>query len=70
MTSGIVPQNDDSNDYVIKVNKILREALGKRNIGYLDNESKNSGCNCNRSLSDEVSDWHKCTLSKNSFCKS
>ena len=51
MTSGIVPQNDDSNDYVIKVNKILREALGKRNIGYLDNESKNSGC---RSLSDEV----------------
>ena len=49
MISGIVPQNDNLNDDVIKVNKILREACRKRNTGFIDNENVKPRYNCNRS---------------------
>ena len=45
----IVPRDDDNlNDYAIKVNKTLRGAFSKRNIAIIDNENKNPRCNCNR----------------------
>ena len=49
MISGIVPQKDNLNDDVIKVNKILREACRKRNTGFIDNENVKQRYNCNRS---------------------
>ena len=50
MVSGTVPQNNNLNDYVIKVNKILTGACSKRNIGFIDNKkTKPRMYNCNLS---------------------
>ena len=49
MISGIVPRDDNLNDDASKVNKILREACSKRNIGFIDNENINPRYNCNQS---------------------
>ena len=49
MLSGIVPGNNNLNDDVIKVNKILRETCYKRNIAFKDNENINARYNCNQS---------------------
>ena len=52
MLSGIVPGNNNLNDDVIKVNKILRETCYKRNIAFKDNENINARYNCNQSKLD------------------
>ena len=50
MVSGTVPQNNNLNYYVIKVNKILTGACSKRNIGFIDNKkTKPRTYNCNLS---------------------
>ena len=49
MISGIVPRNDNLNDDVMKMNKILREACSNRKFGFIDNENINPSYNCNRS---------------------
>ena len=49
MISRVVPRNDNLNDDVIKVNKILREAYSKRNNGFINNENINPRYNCNLS---------------------
>ena len=41
MITGIVVRNDNLNDNAIKVNKILRYACSKRNIGFIDNKNTN-----------------------------
>ena len=48
MITGIVVRNDNLNDDAIKVNKILRYACSKRNIGFTYNENINRIYNCNR----------------------
>ena len=51
MVSGTVPRNNNFNDYDIKVNKILREACRKRDIGFVDNKnirSRRYNCNLSR----------------------
>ena len=48
MITGIVVRNDNLNDNAIKVNKILRYACSKRNIGFTYNENINRIYNCNR----------------------
>ena len=40
MISGTMPQNNNLNDFVIKVNKILRKACSKRNIAFIDNKDR------------------------------
>ena len=39
--AGTVVRNDNLNDDAIKVNKILRYACSKRNIGFIDNKNTN-----------------------------
>ena len=72
MVSGIVAQNDNLNDNAIKVNK-NRKYNKITNPRYNCNQSKlhfgKRGTNLlieNTlfSLSSEISDWHKCTVSK------
>ena len=49
MISGIVPRNDNLNDDVMKVDKILREACSNRKFVFIDNENINPSYNCKRS---------------------